>query len=237
MKRKKKGNKIDYKKFIMIFIMMFSLIIAMITYWIYAYNHKNNSYRDNVFVRYKIDDYVYVEGDIVYLKNISDDISDGFIGKQKSIINEGTSYTDISKNVVKDILSIKISYLLNNSKEKTITFNYDLKNKKIVSNDYLLDKYNVTYNDIAIDIFNNYVRLDGNGNVVDAISDNELTYVEFNNSSEKYIIRIREKLPEIINIYVDNDGIYYNVDLTSVYSVCYKTDKGDNINKKIRGGI
>ncbi len=237
MKRKKKGNKIDYKKFIMIFIMMFSLIIAMITYWIYAYNHKYNTYRDNLFVRYRLDDYVYVEGDLVYLKNIDDYINNSFINKQRNIINDGNSYTEISKNVVKDILSIRINYFLTSKKVKTLTFNYDLKNKKVIDNDYLLNKYDISYNDIAIDIFNNYVRLDGNGNIVDAISDKELTYVEFNNNSEKYIIRIREKLPEIINLYVDNEGIYYSVDLTSIYSVCYKTDKGNYINKKIGGGI
>ena len=237
MKRKKKGNKIDYKKFIMVFIMMFSLIIAMITYWIYAYNHKYNTYRDNLFVRYKIDDYVNIEGDIVYLKNIDDSINNGFVSNQRNIINSGISYTDISKNIVKDILSIKINYYLTNNKEKIIVFNYDLKNKKVIDNDYLLDIYDITYNDIAIDIYNNYVRLDGNGNVVDAISDKEVTYMEFNNNSEKYIIRIREKLPNIVNLYVDNDGIYYNVSLANVYSVCYKTDKDDNISKKIGGGI
>lgn len=237
MKRKKKGNKIDYKKFIMVFIMMFSLIIAMITYWIYAYNHKYNTYRDNLFAKYKIDDYVYTNGDILYLKNISDDISNIFINRQKSILDSGVSYIDINKYIYRNILSIRINYLLNNNKEKTITFNYNLDNKKIISNNDLLDRYDVSYNDIATYIFNNYVRLDGNGNVIDAISDKEISYIEFNNNSEKYIIRIREKLPDIINLYIDKDGLYYNVSLADIYSVCYKIDKDDNINKKIGGGI
>ena len=51
--------------------------------------------------------------------------------------------------------------------------------------------------------------------------DKKLTAKEFNENSEKYIIRIREKLPEVINLYIEDNKLKYNVDLEEIYKVCY----------------
>ena len=76
--RKKKKKDIIYKyntrKAMLILIMLICIIIAMITYWIYAYHHKYGKFyfEDIKLVSYKISDYVEMTGDIVYLKNIEE---------------------------------------------------------------------------------------------------------------------------------------------------------------------
>lgn len=239
MKKKKRDNKINYVKYSMIFMVMFCIIIAMTTYWIYAYNHKYGEYKDT-FIKYKIDNYTYVDGDIIYLKNISKEINNEFVDKQKEVLKGNNVYTTIDKNIEKDILSIKISYVYSNIR-KAITFNYDLKEKKVLDNEMLLKYYNVTYSDIASDIFDNYIKLSGNGNVTDAISDKEISYSDFNANRDKYIVRIREVIYDKVNLYINN-GLYYNINLDDIFKVCYYTDKkSGNIDKLIvrdrEGGI
>lgn len=238
----KKKNKKDYsnKRFILVFIMMLCLIISMSTYWVYAYHHKyGKNYYEDKFISYKVSDYVSIEGNYVYLKNISDDISDNFIRSQKEIIKNNIIDMTVTKGIYKEILSIKISYILNaelSNYEEVLTLNIDLRNKKVLNNDEILNKINISYKEIATDIFNEYIKVNNNQKVIDIITDEEMTGNEFNNNSEKYIIRIREKLPEIMKVYIDKEHVYYLVRKNEITKVCYYTNTDINIgyiNKEI----
>lgn len=238
----KKKNKKDYsnKRFILVFIMMLCLIISMSTYWVYAYHHKyGKNYYEDKFISYKVSDYVTIEGNYVYLKNISDDISNNFIRSQKEIIKNNIIDMTVTKGIYKEILSIKISYILNadlSNYEEVLTLNIDLRNKKILNNDEILNKINISYKEIATDIFNEYIKVNNNQKVIDIITDEEMTGNEFNNNSEKYIIRIREKLPEVMRVYIDKEHVYYLVRKNEITKVCYYTNTDINIgyiNKEI----
>lgn len=238
----KKKNKKDYsnKRFILVFIMMLCLIISMSTYWVYAYHHKyGKNYYEDKFISYKVSDYVTIEGNYVYLKNISDDISNNFIRSQKEIIKNNIIDMTVTKGIYKEILSIKISYILtadSSNYEEVLTLNIDLRNKKVLNNDDILNKINVSYKEIATDIFNEYIKVNNNQKVIDIITDEEMTGNEFNNNSEKYIIRIREKLPEIMKVYIDKEHVYYLVRKNEITKVCYYTNTDINIgyiNKEI----
>ena len=238
----KKKNKKDYsnKRFILVFIMMLCLIISMSTYWVYAYHHKyGKNYYEDKFISYKVSDYVTIEGNYVYLKNISDDISNNFIRSQKEINKNNIIDMTVTKGIYKEILSIKISYILNadlSNYEEVLTLNIDLRNKKILNNDEILNKINISYKEIATDIFNEYIKVNNNQKVIDIITDEEMTGNEFNNNSEKYIIRIREKLPEVMKVYIDKEHVYYLVRKNEITKVCYYTNTDINIgyiNKEI----
>lgn len=232
-KRKKDTNyKLDLKKALLILTMLICTIIAMITYWIYAYHHKYGSfYFDDIkLVSYKISDYLDTKGDVVYLKNMNQDIIDDFTNSQQNIINNNNVISvDITKGLYNSILSIMISYTINNSTnnyEEVLTLNVDLKNDKVLSNDELLEKVGTNYKSIATVIFNENIKLpsDSSQTVTDAITEEVLTASEFNANSEKYIIRIREKLPDIIKLYIEDNKVYSVVKLTEIDKVCYYTN-------------
>ena len=243
-KRKKdKNNKYDLIKTLLILVMLICIIIAMITYWIYAYHHKYGSFYfdDTKIVSYKISDYIEVKGDILYLKNINKDIIKDFTDKQENIINNNNILSiDITKGLYDNILSVMISYTIyenTNNYEEIITINIDLKNNKVISNDELLNTVGSSYKKIATDIFNENIKLpsDLNKIVIDSITEKELTTYEFNSDSEKYIIRIREKLPDVIKLYIEDNTVYSVVRLLEIDKVCYYTniDRLINIKKEI----
>ena len=83
----------------------------------------------------------------------------------------------------------------------------------------------VTYKDIADSLFNEYIKLDDTSvKVVDAITNEEVTGTEFNDNSYKYIIRIRENLPDIMNLYIRDGKLYYVVKLKDINKLCYQTN-------------
>ena len=218
--KKKNTYKYDNKRFILVFTMMFCLVISMSTYWMYAYKHKyGKNYFDNKIISYKVSDYVDTDGNYVYLKNIDKEIINTFINEQKEVLKNNVIDMSVTKGIYKDILSIKISYVLYgelSNYEDVITINIDLKNNKVLSNDDMIDMVKGSYKDIATDIFNEYIKI--------------------NNNSEKYIIRIREKLPDVMNIYIENNEVYYLVRKYEINKVCYYTNTDINmgyINKKI----
>lgn len=219
--KKKNTYKYDNKRFILVFTMMFCLVISMSTYWMYAYKHKyGKNYFDNKIISYKVSDYVDTDGNYVYLKNIDKEIINTFINKQKEVLKNNVIDMSVTKGIYKDILSIKISYVLYGE----------------LSNDDMIDMVNGSYKDIATDIFNEYIKINNNREVVDAITEEKLSSSVFNNNSEKYIIRIREKLPEVMNIYIENNEVYYLVRKYEINKVCYYTNTDINmgyINKKI----
>ena len=238
--KKKNTYKYDNKRFILVFTMMFCLVISMSTYLMYAYNHKyGKNYFDNKIISYKVSDYVDTDGNYVYLKNIDKEIINTFINKQKEVLKNNVIDMSVTKGIYKDILSIKISYVLYgelSNYEDVITINIDLKNNKVLSNDDMIDMVKGSYKDIATDIFNEYIKINNNREVVDAITEEKLSSSVFNNNSEKYIIRIREKLPEVMNIYIENNEVYYLVRKYEINKVCYYTNTDINmgyINKKI----
>lgn len=240
-KRRKKDTvyKYNLRKTILILTMLICIIIAMITYWIYAYYHKYGKfYFEDKIISYRVSDYIEIKGDIVHLKDIDENINKDFIRKQEDIINSNNIVsTDITKGLYKNILSIMISYTVynnSNNNEEVLVLNIDLKNDKLLSNDDILNMIDRSYKDIATDIFNEYIKLpdDYDKKVIDIITDKEITASEFNSDSEKYIIRIREKLPEVIKLYIQDNKVYYIVNLSEIDKVCYYTNKNRLVNIK-----
>ena len=221
MKKKKVVKKeYDYRRTFLVFTIVFSIIIGISTYWIYAYKHKHPYLEDNI-INYKIDSYVKTKGNVVYLENIDNKVTNDFVNKQHKIINNNKIIdTDITKTIYKNILSIKISYILYgdlSNYEEILILNYNLKNKKIVNNDNLLEMTNVTYKDIADSLFTDYIKIEDTSSVViDAITNEKLTGTEFNDNSYKYITRIRENLPDIMSLYIKDNKLYYAVKLKDI---------------------
>lgn len=229
MKKKKVVKKeYDYRRTFLVFAVVFSIIMGISTYWIYAYKHKHPYLEDNI-INYKIDDYVKINGNIVSLENIDNKVVNDFISKQNKIISSNKIIDiDITKIIYKNILSIKIDYIMYgelSNYEEILTLNYDLKDNKLVDNDSLLNMTKVTYKDIADLLFNEYIKLDDtSGMVVDAITNEKITGTEFNDNSYKYITRIRENLPDIMNLYIKDNKLYYTVKLKDINKLCYITN-------------
>lgn len=235
MKKRKQTKRVknNNEKMTITLVVILCLLVAISTYWIYAYNHKHSYFTDDKLISFKIDDYAEVKGNLVYLKNTNDYISSNFLNKQKEIINnKEVSNVVITKYLYKYILSVKISYIITSelsSYEEVLTINIDLKEDKELANDELLELASTSYTGIAEDIFNEYIKLgDETGTVIDAITNEELAYKEFNNNSYKYIIRIRESFPKENFLYIDNDEVHYLVNLQEVNKVCYLTHTDTN---------
>ena len=100
-KKNKKMNtyKYDNKRFILVFTMMFCLVISMSTYWIFAYKNKYGYLHINdKIISYKVSDYAYVDGNIIYLKNIDNKIANDFKDKQLDIIKNNDMDSIYYKN-------------------------------------------------------------------------------------------------------------------------------------------
>ncbi len=234
---KKKNKKKDYsiKRFILVFIMMICILVSSCTYWMYAYHHKygKNYYEDKI-ISSKIDDYIKVEGNLVYINNINEELKNSFIEKQIDIQKNNIIDMTITKGIYKEILSLKINYILQNNIEEVLTINIDLRNKKEISNEDILNKIEKNYKELAEDIYNNYIKVEDSKKIIDIITDKELTGKELNEDKEKYIIRIREKLPEVIKLYIKDNKVYYMVNIDEISKICYYTDKSIGyINKEI----
>lgn len=234
---KKKNKKKDYsiKRFILVFIMMLCILISSCTYWMYAYHHKygKNYYEDKI-ISSKVDDYIKVEGNLVYINNINEELKNSFINKQIDIQKNNIIDMTITKGIYKEILSIKINYILQNNIEEVLTINIDLRNKKEIPNEDILNKIEKNYKELAEDIYNNYIKVEDSKKIIDIITDKELTGKELNENKEKYIIRIREKLPETIKLYIKDNKVYYMVNIDEISKICYYTDKNIGyINKEI----
>ena len=232
--KKKKNKKVidkyknDNKRMILVFSMMLCIIVSMCTYWIYAYHHKHNYSNERV-ISYKISDYVTTDGNVIYLNNIDKSINDDFVIKQKEILKNNVLNMNIRKGLYNEILSIRVNYILSNGTsnyEENIVLNIDIRNDKIISNDELLEIIDVNYKDIATEIFDEYIKLpnDNSKEIIDTITNEKMSSSEFNNNSEKYIIRIREKLPDIMMLYIDKGNVYYLVRKYEINNVCYYTD-------------
>lgn len=234
---KKKNKKKDYsiKRFILVFIMMICILVSSCTYWMYAYHHKygKNYYEDKI-ISSKIDDYIKVEGNLVYINNINEELKNSFIKKQIDIQKNNIIDMTITKGIYKEILSLKINYILQNNIEEVLTINIDLRNKKEISNEDILNKIEKNYKELAEDIYNNYIKVEDSKKIIDIITDKELTGKELNENKEKYIIRIREKLPEVIKLYIKDNKVYYMINIDEISKICYYTDKNIGyINKEI----
>lgn len=228
--KNKKKNIQSTQRLVIVSAMMIAVIIAMITYWIFAYEHKQRE--GSPFISYRVSDYSTITGNTITLKNLPEEIITKLSNSQNNIISsQNVISTDIKRNITKNILSIKISYILYAdlaNYEEIITLNYDLKNKEEVSNKKLLEMAGTTYKEIATGLFNEYIKVPDTSTrktVVDAITEEEMTAREFNQNSEKYIIRIREKLPEVLNIYIDNNKIYGIIRQSEIEKVCYYTNR------------
>lgn len=233
MKKKKKGSMYqnDTKKAILLFAMIICIIIAMITYWIYAYHHKyGRIYFDNGLASYKVSDYVKVEGNTVYLTNIDREIINAFLDDQEEITsNNEVLNVDITKGLYHNILSVMISYTLAGGLadyEEVLAINVDIRENKVLTSEEMLSVAGLSYKSLAESIFDEYVRLpsDSERKVTDAITSEEMTSAEFNDNSEKYIIRIREKLPDITNVYISDGKVYAAFRLSEIDKLCYYTN-------------
>ena len=104
-RKKDQTSNCNMRKSVLILTMLICIIIAMITYWIYAYYHKYGTlYLENKLISYKVDDYIETKGNIVNLKNIDENIINDFLKKQETIINnKGVISTDITKSIYQNI--------------------------------------------------------------------------------------------------------------------------------------
>ena len=240
MKIRKKRKKdivgtYNIRKSMLILIMLICIIVAMITYWIYAYHHKYGKFyfEDIKLISYKISDYLEIKGNVVYLKNIDKTIEEEFQKQQNKILKNNITDTEINKGLYSSILSVMITYTVSEdiNYQEVLTINIDLQKNKILSNEELLKMSNSNYKSIATNIFDNNIKLpsDSTKIVIDSITEKEMTAKEFNNNSEKYIIRIREKLPDVIKLYIEDNTLYGMVNRTEIDKVCYYS----NINNKI----
>lgn len=236
-KNKKKKYNNCVMRLILVGSMMICIVVAMVTYWLFAYNYRRHYNINDKIISNKISDYVYVEGKRVYLKNIDSDIENKFLKEENKIIeNNDILDINISKNLNNNILSVKIEYVLydkDGNYEEVLTTNIDLEENKIIDNDSMIEMSGSSYKEIATSIFNEYIKIDNNVNrdyVIDSVTDKKLTREEFNNNSLKYIIRIRETLPDIISTYMIDDKVYYMVRLSTVQDVCYYTDIDTRMN-------
>ena len=232
--KKKKGKNSSSKRIILVGTMMICIIISMSTYWIFAYKNKYGYLHINdKIISYKVSDYAYVDGN---LKNIDNKIADDFKDKQLDIIkNNDIIDIRMDSGIYNNILSIAISYVIVAdlaNYEEVLTINVNLKTDTIVTNEELLNMANTSYKEIATSIYNEYIALptDFKYKVTDSITDEEMTVAEFNNNSEKYIIRIREKLPDIMKLYIKDNKIYYVVRMNEINKVCYYTHTDINMN-------
>lgn len=238
--RKKKGNNNYYKRIILVSTMMVCIIVSMSTYWIFAYKNKYGYLNiNNRIVSYKTSDYVHVDGNIVYLKNVNSRIINDFKNRQIGILNNNKVIDiKIDSNIYDNMLSVIINYIVEDdiNYEKVITINVDLKNNVIISDDELLNMYNSSYSDVANDIYEGYIRLpdDYTDLVVDAINDDIMSSTTFNDNSYKYIIRIKEILPSTMMLYIKDTSLYYVVRTSDINKVCYYTNTNMNyINREI----
>ena len=107
MKKKKKVNiyKNDNRRFLLVLAMVISIVISMFFYWIYAYYHKYGSLPsyDNI-MHFNADYYVKVKGDMVYIENISDDINNDFLERQKNYSDKEIMDVDIAKGIYDNIV-------------------------------------------------------------------------------------------------------------------------------------
>lgn len=237
MKKKKvEKNNYNIKRLLLIFMMLLCIIISMVTYWIYAYYHKygKNYFSDKV-ISYNINNYVDIQGNYVYIKNIDDKINEDFLGKQNSILKNNVIDIDINKELYNNILSIKINYFLEGNISKIISLNVDIKNKKIINDEDILGMVNYSYKDIANDVFEEYIKLpeDDNKVVIDSVTNEKISSKEFNNN-DKYLIRVREYIPDKLNVYISDGKVYYAVNLYEIGSITYKRNwENILINKEI----
>lgn len=234
--KKKKGKNSDYKRVILVSTMFICIVISMCTYWVFAYKNKYGYLHINKrIVSYRVSDYTYTSGDVLYLKGIDSKINDDFLKRQRDIIsNNRVIDTRIMSGIYSDILSIKISYVLYGdlaNYEDVITINIDLLNDSIISNDDLINRLDSSYSDIANDIFDSYIALsdDYDKMVVDAIDNSEISASEFNRNKYKYVVRIREMLPSNISLYIDDNKVYYMVRMNDVNKLCYYTNMDSNM--------
>ena len=146
IKKKRKKDNILYKYNIRksVLILLRCMIVAMITYYLYAYHHKYGSFYsdDSRLVSYKISDYVDIKGDMVYLKNMNNSIISYFDSKQESIMNnDNLLSTNVTKSLNGNILSVMISYIIDGKDgnyEEVLTLNVNLKEDRVIENDELL---------------------------------------------------------------------------------------------------
>lgn len=238
--KKKKGNNNYYKRVILVSTMMLCIIVSMSTYWMFAYKNKyGNLFINNRIVSYKTSDYVSIEGNIVYLKNVHSRIINDFKNMQTSILsNNKVIDVKIDSNIYNNILSVIINYIIEDdiNYEEVLTINIDLKNNVIISDEELLNMFNIDYTDVANDIYDGYIRLpdDYIGNVIDAINEEEMSSITFNDNSYKYLIRIKEILPSTMKLYIKDTSLYYVVRTSDINKVCYHTTVNMNyINREI----
>lgn len=217
------------RRLILIAVMMLCIIMAMITYWYYAYNHRKIYSSENI-ISYKISDYVTVDGNYLSLKNIDEKIINEFTQKQNIILSSNNVLDiDINKTLKNNILSIKITYIIESKGEEELVINVDLKENKKLSNDDMLKIIDTSYLKIATYLFNTFIKLPSSSTnvVTDSITEDKMTAIEFNNNYEKYIVRVREKLSDVINLYIEDDILKYDIKLSEVImNLCYKEYNG-----------
>lgn len=187
----------------------------------------------------------------ITLKNIDKEIINDFENKETDILIEivnsskllqekvgdseyipnSTINIDMDYSINNDILSIK--YILTikldfdlDSIVKTLYFNYDVENKKVLSNEEVLNKLGYKSLEISTYLFDNVVLKDKTmeDKVIDSVGNKEITIKDIVDNKEEYINRINDKLVDL-NIYVNKDNIdigYFN---DYLINICYLFDE------------
>lgn len=146
-----------------------------------------------------------------------------------STINIDMDYKIVNNILsVKYILKIKLDFDLD-SIIKPLYFNYDIENKKVLSNSDLLIKLGYDPIELSEYLFDNIILKDKNKEdiVIDSISNSEITIQNIIDNRDEYISRINDNLDKL-NIYLDGENIFIGYFNNDLINICYLTLEENN---------
>ena len=191
--KKKKGKNSSSKRIILVGTMMICIIISMSTYWIFAYKNKYGYLHINdKIISYKVSDYAYVDGNIIYLKNIDNKIANDFKDKQLDIIKNNNPVNDDYHTWIRNVEDIKNREITSNSRISQKSSNNMTDEQLVNAISELLKNEKQENLKINMDIVPN-VELKYNINSNNQVQQNSINQQEKQNKSENMQLVVKEE--------------------------------------------